>query len=408
MDLKNYLFICSDYFSALDANGVCVRNIVNSLSDKANAIFVISESDKDGVIYEEKNIVVYGCSKPWFMKLNNEFQDASGLKKIILQTIRGVRGIITSFTYPNVSIKRSKNVYQLAKKIIKKNRIDVVVGCYRPYESIRATVRLKKYFNEDITTCTYHLDLLLSPNTNSKLIHFYKYKRGVYALKREIKTVDYMLVPESAKDVYPKDEKIEYIDFPLYIQDRKIISNGFQFEKNVKNIVYIGSIDGKNRELDYILRVLDVINKESFKVKLHIWGKITDTHTIELVKRCEYAVYYGLIDNMYTSYLLKEADFCLNLSNKVTYDMIPSKIFQLFSIKNRIINVVEDRRDKSLVYFEKNNFTINLFVDSPIEDNVKILLKEIEEKWNYNPENNDNLYEKSCPEYTVRLLENMK
>lgn len=402
--MKNILIICSDYMSESDANGICIRNITNELIRHDCSVYIISESEKSQKIYQKNNVYLYGCRKTWFMRFCSRYENSRGGKRILFSIVRLVRGIFASLLFPNVSRGRTKEVYKMADRIISDENIDMVIGAYRPYESIAAARMLKEKYGANLIVCTYHLDLLLSPNSSSLLIQKYKEFRGKKALDQELKNVDHMLIPESARGIYPTNRKIDFIDFPLFLEDCTNVSNGFEFDKNAKNIAYIGTIDGKNREINTIINALKIINECGYNVQLHIWGIIRDSRIIDDINKHNFVYYYGEIENKYAYYLLSEADYCLNLSNKITYNMVPSKIFQLFSVKKPIINIVEDTRDKSLEYFRRNNYTLNLFSGDSDMINSEKLLEWISVGKYVGTDNVGVLYEKSKPWYTVRSI----
>ncbi len=152
--------------------------------------------------------------------------------------------------------------------------------------------------------------------------------------------------------------------------------------------------------------MLDRINSNSKKrIVLHIWGKITDEKTMTQINVSQFIQYHGLIENVYTAYLLKTADFCLNLSNAITYNMVPSKIFQLFALSKPIINIVANDNDVSLEYFIKNEYVINIYKKFNTDCNAALLTKWMRDPLLERPVNISRLYGKSRPTYTVELIE---
>ena len=72
--MANYLILCSDYLSPSDANGICIRNVVNEFNSREDSVYIISESDRSGLIYSKNNIFVYGIDETKYLK---EFIDSS-------------------------------------------------------------------------------------------------------------------------------------------------------------------------------------------------------------------------------------------------------------------------------------------------------------------------------------------
>lgn len=63
--------------------------------------------------------------------------------------------------------------------------------------------------------------------------------------------------------------------------------------------------------------------------------------------------------------ILEKSDILLNISNKQSYSAVPSKIFQMFSIRKPIINVVRHPKDFAKKYFDiyPSVFTIEEYND---------------------------------------------
>lgn len=343
--MSNYLIICSDYLSSEDANGICVHNIVEELK-KNGEVYIISEADKNGVVIETANEHVYGVKRTFFSQYLRKHKDD---KEILSKLIRCIRGIFAAIFYPNVSPIRTLKVYKIALKLIE-NNIGTIICSYRPFESLASGMWLKKKY-QDKKIIGYHLDLLTVSNDSNKLIRCYKKKRAHAFLKRELKVFDRLVVPKSAKSILGEQHNVSYVDFPLLVFNNDGKTCDFMYDADVYNFTYIGSIDGKNRDISFLLDLLRKIRPLLDKdVKVNIWGNLSSDQRV-IIEDCEFAQWNGTIEHVYTFDLLKKADILVNLSNCITTDMVPSKIFQLFATGKPILNVVSSGNDASLPYF---------------------------------------------------------
>ena len=392
------LIICDDYGLSESANGICARNIVNELLVQNNSVYVLSDSH----ILDDRINTTY-VSRDWFKKFSDKYSKSRTLiKKYLYIIIHLFRGAISAIVYPNVNPIRSYRVYKEAIRIIKNNHIDTVVTFYRPYESLKAAIKIKQLMHSNICVVTYHLDLIQSPSNCSQFIRKYKMYKGKRALINEIKTVDRVLLPKSARYLNYKMPKIKYLDFPLYIKPQIENKETFGKSSNVR-MIYVGSLDWENRNPLYFIEVLNKLNAISEQcIEWHIWGRLADRKTEELICNCINVVYHGMIENEKVPTLLTESDFLVNISNQLTYQMVPSKIFQLFAVNKPIVNIVQNKNDYSLEYFNRTNCTLNIFTADKIERNVT-LLKEFMSKKN-NIINNDNTFYEATPEYAVRTI----
>ncbi len=398
--MNNILIICSEYGEIYDANGICIKNVVNELIRRKNNVYIIAQGRDNVKIAKEIN-----GAKVYYIKFKNITNIVEKKRNyffsILVKIFLLVRRICVFILYPNVSFIRYRKVLKLAKKIINENDISIIIGAYRPFESLATLIKLKKIYKDKIKSIAYHLDLLLEPNTTNCCIKKYKIYRGKGFINKELKVIDSILLPESAQGRI-KSDKIEYFDFPLFIENKKYIEFNYCFKKNCFNIVYIGSIDGKNRKIDYIKNLIQNVSMiDNKKIVLHIWGNINEC-VKEKIKNNERIIYHGLINNKYTISLLNKADCLLNLSNIITYNMIPSKIFQLFSVGKPIINIVYNKDDAALSYFERSGISLNLFANDNCENANKKFIEFI-----YNSDKlllNKNEFIKSLPSYTASLI----
>ncbi len=398
--LERILIICSDYLSETDANGICIKNVVNVLKERGIKAYIISESKKNGLLARNNKEVIYGIKKPWLKEKQTKYKS-----KIVLNLLRIIHGMYSVFLYPNVSPLRSRKVYNMAISLLNNQHIDDVLCVYRPYESLKCGIKIKKKINNK-RVIGYHLDLLSDNNTHNKLIETYKRYRGKEAFKKEIQLFDSILLPNSVKNTigHLKNSKIRYVDFPLSVKEKPIESNGYRFNSKYINIVYIGSIDGVNREIVSIARLIDLYNSTSKrKIMLSVWGNVQGA-TRQIIHRCKYIRYMGVIENRYTTYLLSQADFTLNLSNINTYNMIPSKIFELISVGKPIINIVENRNDKALNYFNEVDYCISIVNEGKNDNSSFIKFRDfINTYFNYRARY-PKVFNESTPEYTASII----
>ena len=354
----------AEYGSESDANGVCLRNIAEELVRQGHYVYVISESDRK--ICESEHLIYIGVKPSWFKTYLNSHNNQSGIHKIILWIITAIRRIAVTPFYPNVSPIRSLKIMKLADGIVERYGINLVLGSFRPFESIYTCVRLKKKWESKICVVTYHMDLLMSPNTQSRSIKNYQKRKARQSILREAKFVDALFVPPNSEyKGFLISEKIKKTDFPsLNLLTQKKL-NSFNYDRKYINIAYIGSLDESNRNPMRVLSYINQINKEHSErpIRLHFWGNI-DCKTKELLNKYSFVVYHGSVDNCYVIDLLTRADALLNISNKNTPEMIPSKIFQMFVTGRPILNYVQSKKDVSIKYFEEYGNTYFLDLDA--------------------------------------------
>lgn len=405
---KRILISCGRYEKNPSANGICIRNIVSELSSKVEKIIVVSIEDKDGLIFKSGNVEVWGVGLSDFdFYRQNKANDCSK-KRFSFNLKMLCQKIFSAIKYPDVSWERSKKLLELVSKLIVENDIDTYVASYRPYDSIKVGIDLKKIFTNKIRVIGYHLDLLTAPSNKSRVIRIYKNLKIKKYIKKEIQLFDSIVLPNNTKTKF-KSNKFKYADFPLYKKNSLINEINTDFYSNsFINFAYIGTIDGSNRTINYMYSLIKGLRNKTVKpIKMHIWGNITDRENMKTILENSDFVYHGCLDPEYSSYVLSRADFCINLSNIVTYKMIPSKIFQLFSVKKPIINIIEHPLDFSKPYFDKNGYTLSIGSYEDFDENIGKIIEYLSTYYGSNKKEvpcSDNIYYEATPEYVTRLL----
>lgn len=362
------LLLASGYKYSGSANGVCARNLVREFVRQGHEVYVIAVPHNN-----ETDVESHEGAKVWFVK--DELQTriltylqqhkTNAFMRCIYKYYSLVRALLVAPLYPNAARIRVHNILKISNKIIKKYGIDTVIGTCLPYDGIAASMILKKKYGARIRVVTYHFDILSTPNNDAGAIYAFKKKRFAKAFIKELQIVDRVFLPETAKDLHRDKGNIRYIGLPVYLPETtNVIDCPIQFSHDVYNIVYIGSLDVRNRSVQPAIDLLRKLNQKSKKkYLLHIWGCMTDGDTKIIVEKSNDVVeYHGMLENEKVKSVMKNADFLLNISNSLLYKLLPSKIFTMFSTGKPIINIINNVNDCSLSYFKKyrNVFSINV------------------------------------------------
>ena len=378
---------------------ICLE-IRKELEKKGFNVYVLTYYDN-----EQRNIKkCHGVQLGWLKRRVEALRNYDdGFKKLQFYLLSTLRRILISPFYPFIPSLAFIRYKHRAQKLIKEYNTDIIISFYKPYDPVACAMNLKKKFEKNLVSISYHLDLLNVPEDGNNFIGRYKKHKALRAFSKEKKYMDMIIVPLSEKGKYSSN-KIKYVDFPLYIPEIGKVTD-FEFDNDTINLVYVGSLDDHNRNPEYLFRMIYKINLiGKRKVVLHIWGKLSKC----CIAACnKYVEYHGLIENEYVLDLLKKSDFVINVSNGITYQWIPSKIFQLFASKKPIINIIRNPKDASLKYFAKyqNVCSIKEYEDN-IDDDIDILLHYIEEPHKVDVDI-DSLFERSTPGFFVKQIKEL-
>lgn len=358
----NFLLLSSSYVDISDANAICTRNLALELIKRGHNVSVISNCENS--FYEKKEISgvdVYGVQEGLH---SHSLKVARKKGPLWFLICRVLWACLSFFTYPkSFGDKRSKEIFDLAENLITSKNITHVVAVCQPYSNIVALLNLKSKYGSHIKTISYHLDLLQNPNNNNKFIYFIKRSKFLKQFQKEISLIDRILLPESCAEDF-KSTKIIKTGFPVYEKLSDTISSEYNFPAETINVSYIGSFDKYNRNPLFVIelfRELTALIKKD--VYLNIWGSSPDNEFTKLLTSYPNVLYHGRLDNKYVNDIYLKSDLILNIGNKLTYQMLPSKIFQIFATGMPIINVVQHPNDVSLKYFSEygNNFNVKSF-----------------------------------------------
>ncbi len=353
------LFFASGYKYSGSANGVCARNLVREFIRQGHEVFVIAVPHDNEVGME----FVDGA-RVWFVE--DELQTrvlfylqqhgTNTFMRFVHKAYSLARALLVAAVYPNVARIRVHKMLRLSHQIIREYGIDTVIGTCLPYDGVAAAMALKKSYGGRLRVVTYHFDILSTPNNGMGAIYRFKKRRFAEAFEKELRIVDKVYLPETAMELHKDKTNVEFIGLPTYVST---VNDGdecpYSFHDDVYNIVYIGSLDIRNRSVkpavDWLKRVNQVSEK---KYRLHIWGALADAETNKIIEDNSSLVeYHGMLENSKVRAVMKHADLLLNVSNLLLYKLLPSKIFTMFSTGKPIVNIVNNANDCALPYFEK-------------------------------------------------------
>ena len=370
--MKKILIVCSHYLDDTDANAICVRNLVKEFSKK-NEIYIITDESNDSFTYKKNelttNVHLYFVKSSFYETLLKK--DVSMFRHLLLFFYSFFRRVINLFVFPNVSPIRTKKITSIAKSIINEKAIDYYLATYRPFESIVCGEKLKKHFC-NVRFISYHLDNLDGHCYKSRIIARIIKNRIRYAFKRENKLYDRIFVTFTS---HLSGDKTIKIGLPVYKKNESISFN-YQFDNNYINIVYVGSLNKNNRNPEYAFSLFSRYNDtHDKKILVHLWGNTIGLSEL-LVRYKIFVIDNGPICNKYTQYIYENCDCVLNVGNKITTDMLPSKLFQVFATGKPIISF-NKKEDKSIEYLRDYGNSILLSYDC-FENDYKLLEESIE------------------------------
>lgn len=386
--MKKLIFLTSAFYPMADANGVCVKNAADELIKLGFNVSVLCEgSGQDenvggiSIIHIKDTISKRLCA--YAETRNSMFSRL--IYRVFLMLRRVLLGVASPLIFPNVSPFRTNAVYKKLEKLYADESFDYVIGTFRPYENVEAVNRFKSRHPEVKSEIIY-FDLLDGKNPFGKRLNKFFDKLCIKSERYTFGINDVILIPKSSVRKYVSKcydfakDKIRFFDFPLFTSTENMTQK--KENNGTINIVYAGTVDGKNRSAEYFLKLTENLkSKFNMNICVEFYGDFTEERVKRKYENVEFVKFRGKVEPDKVFDILCSADCLLNLSNIITYEMVPSKIFQMFSTCNKIVNVVENEKDKSLEYFNKYAKVLNIReYNRNIEDDTELLKEFIENK----------------------------
>ena len=360
-------------------NSVCIKNLVKVFISKGYNVWVLAGGDK--YIKSAGNLEgaeLWQIPADLYSRLTDySIKHPSFIIRLVYQLVSVIRHLILLVFFPTTNPLRSRKLIKKAKKLVKQNNINLVLTTFVYYENIKAGLVIKKEYKDDIKVISYHLDLRTASANSNRIIRNFIRKRALHSIIKESRIVDRILVPYSGKsDIESingiKQDQIEFVGFPVFVKPETCDICSLPFKGDEISISYVGSLSYENRNP---LQFLSLLEKASEvlgqKIKVYFWGNLGGMESS--VDKSPVASYQGIIENRFSHYIIHESDFLLNVGNRITYDMMPSKIFGMFATGKPIINLIFNPYDATIPYFEKYGHSINLSMFDETQDKVKIL-----------------------------------
>lgn len=403
---KKILIIGSTLLPNPSANGVCVCNIAKEFLKEDCEVYCIGTQKKNQQNFEiSEGLHIYRIKEAWFSKFHDEFSNGSAAERVFCKVVHLLRNVCLIPFHPNTNPIRSRKVYRLACKLVVEKKIDIVIGSYKPYESIYTVQHLKSRYGKRLYCISYYLDYLIENKYTSVIRDFYV-KSCRRAQEKDICCLDRVLIPIAEKQQfeaqYGAHSNVDYLELPVYVKEECTPMADLPYRQDTINLAFVGSLNTWNRSPERLLKLLKAVQAKYPNMRLHVWGNTNDTKNI-LAQCPEFVEYHGYVESKYIPSIIDHADWVVNISNKRDFRLVPSKIFQLFASGKPILNYVFDRNDVSLPYFERYENTYWVYDDEAnSEVTVTKLAEALQKKWL--PLNVGELYRGNMPEVVAEKI----
>lgn len=410
--MSEYLFLTGTYLPMPGANGAIIDIIIKDLKNRGHSITVLSTKNNKF----ESDFEIINDIK--IHRIDSSNYSSNLKKKGVLSKLNLIKRRLTNlflfWDFPNFDRNQVDKTVKKAIEIISSNDIQHVIAVNKPHSNINASYVLKDKFPE-IDFGAYYLDLLTGINKPKLLPKSIYKKLLVKSYKKTFKKLDFILLPESFGQLedynlsHELSSKIEFVDYPTFNSELNIGGNYSAHNSDRKNkfsLIFAGTLDLVYRNPKVFLETVSKMDIAKNDIQINIFGKNNCQDIFD-----DYSSKVNLINNGFQSKEIinkyyEDSNYLVNISNSYS-DVVPSKIFELFSMGKPIINFVKNEEDYSLRYFEEYPICFNFYEWKDFASQVSNLKDFMISNLGKTVDNKllSEIYYKNQPKYTVNAIE---
>jgi hypothetical protein len=371
------VLLTDKYFPVPLANGICVNNLVEVFVSNSHFTHLIYYKDihkpfTSPDLYP-KNLVLHPINislrlNLFYYLIDNPYSFISRLITPFAYFYSKLIRILYYPFYPITSFKIINNFLSELNRIHLNNNIDLIISTFEPFEALIASLRFKR-INKNVKLIVYSIDDLDSSLKRSS----FKYSRErtvTYWYKKIFSITDYFIVMKPNYYKLSDEIKLQYkkkiliSDLPLFkpleISSSLVDLNKINFDLNMENWVYAGSLNSEHYDLSYFIRIFQKLSNQHGRT-FHIFGRGRDFQKIKKIseKSNGKIILHGYLDYKSLNYILMNSNVLVSVKNS---DQISAKIFSYFSYNKKVIHFSSNENDPDVSYV--NSFNNGLVVKS--------------------------------------------
>ena len=395
----NYLVLSDELFPKTNANGICLKNIINEIEKQGHCVKYVSRvSDRKYISRDESAINFY----------YNQLLSWSSCNSLSKKIVYIFKRVFSYFEYPRINKELVGKYFSSAKIIIDSFDIDVIFCVCNPIETVEASVKLKEIY-KDIKIVLYNLDTVSDipfPRIEKPIANYLTQKAFKWE-KRSFSVVDVIVNLKCHEIHFDKSlykdyhHKMLFQDIPMLVKPslsiKKIKSN------TTKRLVYAGSFYRTLREPSILIDLLD--NIPILNYRFSIYTSIAYCDIIR--KMLNEATIIDVNEYLKSDELNKEvlnSDILVSLGNRES-NMFPSKIVSYVAYGMPIIHIFQDDLDPVISYLKPYSNKLLLDNRESCETNRKKIVDYLDKNHSNTPwEEIFSEYRESTPEYCAKQI----
>ena len=304
--------------------------------------------------------------------------------------------------------KRAQLFGKRVKDFVLKEKIDLVCAVYMPFGEAMYTA---KELDGIAPVCLYQTD----PWGLHRLPEFAKDAEAHIQQELDLfEKSEHIITTHALHKLYAEDEKYSVytdrmtaLNFPNIKPASKTCAQSvFSFDSNYTNLLFCGLLEDEYRSPEMFLTTIEQLVAEGEKIRIHFLGTSTSKVLQSFCARYpQNIIHHQAVSFDRAFATMQSADFLLNLSNTLD-NMVPSKIFDYFSLGKPVVNVQKIQNCPSREYFDRYPLSFTFEDFAPDKEALKEFLSHNKGKTT-DYETVKELFKDATIEYVAQKVENI-
>lgn len=351
-----FLIISDVYFPLKQPTAKIIERLTNNDNFSKDKFIIISRHKKQDVIKTSPNVINHIIPNNMSIKGQGFFR---GIKVFFYKLINK----FLSFFYPN-NIYSAKDFYKCGQKILKKNKVDVIISVSGPFASQLAGAKLSKQFN--IPFYSWYTDPLLF---NVNYLKFSEKRLSKFENKW-IRNATNVFMPNNYYEKYKKTlsfdkEKFIKVELPCFFNNDELTIINSTNPQNT--IIHTGNFFNKFRDpkqLFVLLKKMSNTTNYSFVNYGTMDKKLKRLYNNKLPSNVEFLERIGG-DTLLR--VIGQASLLVIVDNEYGIQ-IPSKAFEYISTGKPILLIYNNPESPTKALLDNYEYSILLKGDEEVND----------------------------------------
>ncbi len=382
--MAHIVFIVGSYIPNLSAVGGCAKNIIDELKHN-HQITVISiktsfeEPNNETIdsynIYRVSSRLL-SCRLFFEFKKKKSGQIGKSLYSTAIIFYKLIRFIESLLGKVNLKKDIIKSYYNALIKVEKKARIDIIIPCSFPFESVKSSFDFVLQSKYKIKLIPYFFDNFVDSISlhRTKLNKHMKRNKHIELTKKIISNSHKILALNTLRNHFLKNFEI-YNDKICYLEHPLLKKKEFSIKVNHHDkliLTYTGSLIKGYVSPVYLLQVIKkLILKIDITMNFFVMGNDTEIVDDYVKEFPGQITNYGRVSYDEAQIALYNSDILINISEK-SGKQISSKLFNYISLGKPLINFYTSDDDENVKLLERYSLSCCIKEDIlEINSNIK-------------------------------------